>query len=147
MVQHSCMNNVWLLHSVSLRNVDLPCELGATAVSASDGDLTSAILACPPVACLGIACPGDAVTSPSHSQACMHWAVISLLSATMYVTCAFFINASLQTSFQNCPSHRCGLLDTLWLREQPCLHGVPVLAWEMQCRLSITSLHATRSRC
>ncbi|KAL0024407.1 hypothetical protein WJX79_011128 [Trebouxia sp. C0005] len=34
------------------------CELGATAISASDGNLTSVVLACPPTACLGTACPG-----------------------------------------------------------------------------------------
>ncbi|KAL0020782.1 hypothetical protein WJX79_001465 [Trebouxia sp. C0005] len=42
----------------------LPCELGATAVSASDGNLTSVVLACPPAACLGIACPGYGVAAP-----------------------------------------------------------------------------------
>ena len=36
----------------------LQCELGATASSASDGNLTSAILACPPTSCLGSNCPG-----------------------------------------------------------------------------------------
>ncbi|DBA80580.1 TPA: hypothetical protein ACH3X1_007841 [Trebouxia sp. C0004] len=34
------------------------CELGASAISASDGNLTSVVLACPPTACLGTACPG-----------------------------------------------------------------------------------------
>lgn len=39
-------------------NAAAPCELGATAASASDGDLTSRVLACPPTSCLGTACPG-----------------------------------------------------------------------------------------
>ncbi|KAL0024068.1 hypothetical protein WJX79_002467 [Trebouxia sp. C0005] len=36
----------------------LLCELGATAISASDGNLTSKILACPPTSCLDLSCPG-----------------------------------------------------------------------------------------
>ena len=46
----------------ALQRVSCPaavlCELGATAISASDGNLTSMVLACPPTACLGTACPG-----------------------------------------------------------------------------------------
>ena len=45
-------------------NAGLPCELGAAAVSASDGNLTSVVLACPPAACLGTACPGDPLKPP-----------------------------------------------------------------------------------
>ncbi|KAL0020772.1 hypothetical protein WJX77_012245 [Trebouxia sp. C0004] len=46
----------------------LPCELGATAVSSSDGNLTSVVLACPPAACLGIACPGYAFVQQGISS-------------------------------------------------------------------------------
>ena len=40
------------------------CELGATATSWSGGDLTNAIVACPPASCLGTNCPGKPCFDP-----------------------------------------------------------------------------------
>jgi hypothetical protein len=62
-VLNECCNHLTTLYVCS-SNAGLPCELGATAVSASDGNLSSVVLACPPAACLGTACPGDLLTPP-----------------------------------------------------------------------------------
>ena len=55
----------------------LQCELGAQAISASDGNLTASILACPPASCLGNNCPGDLTKpdfTPRHSYGtARHW--------------------------------------------------------------------------